>query len=80
MPNDREDLRTEETPAFFDDEDEDEILAELRQIRREMLAEFPSDEALLRAMKPHEAEEFRQGRPVISIPPEHPEDDNPYVA
>lgn len=69
MLNDREDFVAQENPDLIDDGDEDEIMAELRRIRREMRVEFPTDEALFHAMKAHEAEEIRQGRPVVSPPP-----------
>jgi hypothetical protein len=71
MRLDCEDLGYGESPDERDDDDDDdddEIMTELRQIRREMLVEFPTPEALLRAMKAHEAEEARQGRPVVSLP------------
>ena len=67
MRLDCKDLGHAESPDERDD-DEDEIMAELRQIRREMLEEFPTPEALFRAMKAHEAEEARQGRPVVPLP------------
>jgi hypothetical protein len=54
-------------------------MAELRQIRREMLVEFPTQEALFRAMKAHEAEAARQGRPVVSIPLRRLEDNRREV-
>jgi hypothetical protein len=54
-------------------------MAELRQIRREMLVEFPTPEALFRAMKAHEAEAARQGRPVVSIPLRRLEDNRREV-
>jgi hypothetical protein len=61
---------SEELPSREDldlrNDDEDEIMAALRQIRREMLVEFPTDEALFRAMKAHEAEQIRLGKPVVS--------------
>lgn len=70
MLHDREEgLPAEEDPDLVDDEYENEIMAELRQIRREMRVEFPTNDALFRAMKAHEAEEIRQGRPVVSLPP-----------
>jgi hypothetical protein len=43
-------------------------MAELRLIRMEMLAEFPTDEALFIAIKAHEAELIRQGKVVVSPP------------
>lgn len=50
--------------------EDDEIMAELRQIREEMLAEFGSDpEARLRVLKALEAEEARKGRRIVSLPP-----------
>lgn len=76
MQLDCEDLACEEGPDERDD-DEDEIMAELHQIRREMLVEFPTDEALFRAMKAHEAEGIRQGRPVVSLPPRRPGNNEP---
>jgi hypothetical protein len=45
---------------------DDPILAELRQVRKEMLAEFPTDEALFRALKAHEAEQIKKGKTVAS--------------
>jgi hypothetical protein len=79
MLHEREDFLAEHSPDFVDDGDEDEIMAELRRIRREMLVEFPTHEALFHAMKAHEAEEIRQGRPVTSLPPRRPENDKPVA-
>jgi hypothetical protein len=48
-------------------EDDDEIMAELRQIRKEMFAEVGGDpKGLFRAIKAKEAELIRQGRPAVS--------------
>jgi hypothetical protein len=48
-----------------DRNDESEIMAELRMIREEMLAEFPTDEALFGAMQDHEAEQIKHGKTVV---------------
>lgn len=56
MQLDREDLPSWEDPDDPDHEDENEIMAELRMIREAMRVEFPTDEALFRAMQAHEAE------------------------
>lgn len=69
MHPDGEGLPPGEDPDFRND-DEDEIMAELRQIRREMLAEVGGDmDGLFHAIKAEEAEQIRQGRPVVSLPP-----------
>jgi hypothetical protein len=71
MPDDRDEFRTENAPDLFcDDEDESEILTELRKVREDMLVEFPTDEALFGALKAHEAEQIRQGKTVV--PPTRP--------
>ena len=50
--------------------EDDEIMAELRQIREEMLAELGSDpEVRFRELKVFEAEEARRGRRIVSLPP-----------
>jgi hypothetical protein len=54
MQVDCADSASEDADVPFDYEDEGEIMAELRQVRREMLVEFPTDEALFRAMKARE--------------------------
>jgi hypothetical protein len=60
---------------------ENEILAELRQIRREMLAEVGGDmDGLFRAIKAEEAEQVRQGKVVVSLPPRRPQDYEPNAA
>lgn len=51
---------------------ENEIMAELRRIREEMLTEFPTDEALFRAIKAQEAELIKQGKIVVP-PPARPQ-------
>jgi hypothetical protein len=58
----------------------DEIMAELRQIRREMLVEFPTHEALFRAMKAHESEQIRQGKKVFSPSARRPHGPKPNTA
>jgi hypothetical protein len=47
---------------------DDPILAELRSVREEMLVEFPTDEALFRAMKAHEAERVKRGEAILPLP------------
>jgi hypothetical protein len=58
---------------------DDPILAELRKVREQMRVEFPTDEALFRAMKDHEAEQIRQGKQVVS-PPRRPQSRKPNAA
>lgn len=58
---------------------DDPILEELRKVREQMLVEFPTDEALFRAMKDHEAEQIRHGKPVMS-PPRRPHGRKPNAA
>lgn len=58
---------------------DDPILEELRKVREQMLVEFPTDEALFRAMKDHEAEQIRQGKQVVS-PPRRPQGRTPNAA
>jgi hypothetical protein len=57
---------------------DDEIMAELRKVREEMLLEFPTDEALFRAIKTHEAEQIRQGRQVVPL--QHAKGEKPDAA
>lgn len=60
---------------------DDEIMAELRQIRKEMLEEVGGDmDGLFRAIKAAEAEAIRQGRPVVSLPPRRPKGYTPNAA
>jgi hypothetical protein len=59
---------------------DDPILAELHKVREEMLAEFPTDEALFRAMKAHEAEQIRQGKKILSPAARHPHRPKPNAA
>lgn len=60
---------------------ENEIMAELRQIREEMLAECGGDmEGLFRLIKAVEEEEMRNGRLVVSLPPRRPEGYKPDAA
>ncbi|HEY0019030.1 MAG TPA: hypothetical protein VGC13_22200 [Longimicrobium sp.] len=60
---------------------ENEILAELRQIRREMLAEVGGDmDGLFRAIKAEEAEQARQGKVIVSLPPRRPQGYEPNAA
>lgn len=60
---------------------ENEIMAELRQIRREMLAEVGGDmDGLFRAIKAEEAEQIRQGKPVVSLPPQRLQSYKPNAA
>lgn len=44
---------------------DDPILVELRKVREKMLVEFPTDEALFRAMKAHENEQIGQGKKIV---------------
>jgi hypothetical protein len=60
---------------------EDEIMAELRQIRREMLAEVGGDmDGLFRAIKAEEAEQIRQGKTVVSLSSPRPQGIKPNAA
>jgi hypothetical protein len=62
-------------------EDGDEIMAELRQIRKEMLAEVGGDtKGLFRAIKAKEAELIRQGHAVVSPRPQHTDGVEPDAA
>lgn len=67
-------------PILRDDEDEDEIVTELRMIREEMLAEFPADEALFGAMQAHEAEQIKHGKTVVSPAARRPRQSNTNAA
>jgi hypothetical protein len=56
---------------------ENEIMAELRQIREEMLSDCGGDmDALFRAIKAKEAELVMRGIPVVSRPPRRPSAQN----
>ncbi len=60
---------------------DDEIMAELRQIRKKMLEELGGDrDALFRAIKAAEAEAIREGRAVVSLPPRRPPGYKPNAA
>jgi hypothetical protein len=83
MPPDQGDPSAEDAPILWDDEDEpeNEIMAELRQIRREMLAECGGDrDALFRAIRAKEAELVRRGFPVVSRPPRPAGENKPNAA
>jgi hypothetical protein len=60
--------------------DDDEIMAELRQIRAEMLEEFGNLEGLHQHLEAMEAEAARKGRLVVSLPPRRPEGYKPEAA
>jgi hypothetical protein len=52
---------------------EDPIMAELRQIREEMLAECGGDmDVFFQRIKAAEDEEARKGRVIVSLPPRRP--------
>jgi hypothetical protein len=80
MQVDDEGFPSEENFDVPDDEDEDEIMAELRKIREQMLLEYPTHDALFQLVKAAEAEEIRQGRQVVSLPPRHPHSHRPNAA
>lgn len=61
--------------------EENEIMAELREIRREMLAEVGGDiDGLFRAIKAEEARQIREGKTMVSLPPRRPEGYKPNAA
>ena len=64
------------------DDLEDPIMAELRQIRAEMLDEFGGDlEGLHHHLETLQAtNEARHGRPAVSLPARHPEEYRPEAA
>jgi uncharacterized protein YqgV (UPF0045/DUF77 family) len=60
---------------------DDPIMAELRRVREEMMTELGGDmDALFQLVKAAEAEEIRQGRPVVSLSPRHPKGYRPNAA
>lgn len=62
-------------------DEEDEIMAELRMIREEMLRECGGDlEGLFRAIKAEEARLIRQGGKVVSLPPRRAPGHKPNAA
>lgn len=64
MPEDREELVPEDDPDLLwdDDEEEDEIMTELRQIRRGIMAEFNNDlEAYARHLQTLAEENRKRG-------------------
>ena len=61
--------------------DDDPIMAELRQIRAEMLEECGGDmDAMFRMLKEKEEEERRNGRIVVALPPRRPRGYKPDAA
>lgn len=70
MLNDRDDPPPEEDPDISeDDEGEDEIMTELRQIRREIMAQFNNDfEAYFRYIQEREEEGRKRGVRYVSGP------------
>ena len=61
--------------------EDDEIMAELRMIREEMLRECGGDiDGLFRAIKAEEARLIREGGKVVSLPPRRPPGYRPSAA
>ena len=70
MAEDRAELASEEDPdLLWDDGEEDEIMAELRQSRRDIMAEFDNDlEAYVRHLRTLEEENRNRGVRYVEGP------------
>jgi hypothetical protein len=68
MQVDHADSTDEDPDVPFDYEDEDEIMGELRQIRRKIMAEFNNDlGAYFRYIRAQEEEERKRGRIIVDF-------------
>ena len=57
----------------YDKEDDDPVVAEVRRIREQILAEYNGDlHALCEAARRRTEEAARAGRKVVSLPPRRP--------